>query len=403
MKNKYERNILLNYVYGFTISLDLTQGIWMLYLAFRGLSLFQLGMLEGIFHVTSFLMEMPTGIIADLFGRKWSRFLGICMKFIYIVVILCANSFWLYAIGFIICALSYNLESGAGEALVYDSLVKLKKEDEFMKVSGKIEFAYQIASIAALCIGGWIGRSDYKTVYIISGIITIFALMQVVLFKEPQVRNDQNEKKISIKEAIKNQYRHSIQVMNTTPRLTYLIIFISLMGTFYTLSFYYLQNNWKQIGYNEFYIGVFLAFSSVFGAVGGIFTHKIEKKMKESGILKYLPIVMVVCLWGLSFSEHNYLFFIVMGMVDSIICVALSDYINKMIPSDKRATLISFQSMIFSFCMICLFPIFGKMADWFGMKEAFSSLALISTIFAVINMKVEYINANNDKIIVQSK
>ena len=63
------------YIYTF-YNLNLTRGIWMIYLAYRGFSLLELGIFEGVFHLTSFLMEVPTGVVADLWGRRISRLYG---------------------------------------------------------------------------------------------------------------------------------------------------------------------------------------------------------------------------------------------------------------------------------------------------------------------------------------
>jgi len=55
---KMNRNIKSNYAYTFFNSMNLTQGLWMIYLVSKGQSLFAVGMLESIFHITSFLMEV---------------------------------------------------------------------------------------------------------------------------------------------------------------------------------------------------------------------------------------------------------------------------------------------------------------------------------------------------------
>ncbi|MCK5737125.1 MAG: MFS transporter, partial [Spirochaetaceae bacterium] len=73
---KLQKNIGINYLFLGLSYVDLTRGLWMIWLTLRGFSLTQLGIMEGIFHLTSFLMEVPTGIVADLFGRKMSRILG---------------------------------------------------------------------------------------------------------------------------------------------------------------------------------------------------------------------------------------------------------------------------------------------------------------------------------------
>ena len=65
---QYLKNIRVNYAFTFIKNFAVTQGIWMFFLATRGMSLLQIGLLEGIFHVTSLLMETPTGIVVDLWG-----------------------------------------------------------------------------------------------------------------------------------------------------------------------------------------------------------------------------------------------------------------------------------------------------------------------------------------------
>ena len=81
MTELMESNIKKNYVFSFLMNFRLSSGLWMIYMASRGMSLTQIGFLEGIFHVTSLTMEVPTGSIADLFGRKLSRSMGRCLSF----------------------------------------------------------------------------------------------------------------------------------------------------------------------------------------------------------------------------------------------------------------------------------------------------------------------------------
>lgn len=70
MKKKLERNIKIDYVSRFLANFDFSGAIWVLYLAYKGMNLWQIGILEGIFHVVSFLSEVPSGAAADLWGRK---------------------------------------------------------------------------------------------------------------------------------------------------------------------------------------------------------------------------------------------------------------------------------------------------------------------------------------------
>ncbi|MBZ9633871.1 MFS transporter [Clostridium sp. FP1] len=158
-KNKLRKNVFKNYIFTFINRFDLTRGIWMIYLASKGLSLTEVGLVEAIFHITSFLMEIPTGAVADIWGRKASRICGRISTLIAAIILIYSNSFWGFVIGFIVSALSYNLESGAGEALLYDSLKEIGEEKKYMKVLGKNEIIMQMAHTWGLLVGGFL--SDY--------------------------------------------------------------------------------------------------------------------------------------------------------------------------------------------------------------------------------------------------
>ena len=76
INNKLKRNISVSYIYNFLLQLNITSAIWVLYLAFRGMSLVEIGLLESVYHITGVLFELPTGVIADVYGKKFSVIIG---------------------------------------------------------------------------------------------------------------------------------------------------------------------------------------------------------------------------------------------------------------------------------------------------------------------------------------
>lgn len=143
--NKIISNIKNEYLYRFFSSFDITSAIWVLYLGYKGMNLVQIGLLEGIFHVTGLLSEIPTGALADLFGRRRILIIGRMMSLISAIIMLFSNSFLGFAMGFILSAWGYNLNSGSEEALIYDTLKELKKEDEYLKINGRINLIIEIS------------------------------------------------------------------------------------------------------------------------------------------------------------------------------------------------------------------------------------------------------------------
>lgn len=381
---KVKSNIIKNYVFILFSRLDFTQGVWMIYLATKGMSLTELGLLEGIFHLTSFCMEVPTGIIADLWGRKASRIVGRLFNLLSIIVLIYSGNFYMFAMSFIILAISYNLESGAGEALIYDSLKEIDRENDFMKVSGNNEMFMHLGIIIALPMGGYLATIDYKLAYIFSGVISGITILQAFYFVEPTIKK-REKKNTKAFQLLKNQVVVSLNVIKKDKRVGFFIVFVNIISLFVTTLFYYLQNYWKGEGHSEFKIGIYLSISSLLAGIIATRVYKIEKILKKKGILILMPFLIAVSLWGIAISPYSPLFYVLIGVVESIVYVVISDYINKLIPSENRATILSFESMVFSFLMIFIFPLIGKLGDAFSLKLAFIIIAIIGTIFVIIN------------------
>ena len=117
----WDRNIRLDYIFCFLRNFGPTQAIWVLFMVYRGMSLTEVGIAEGVFHVTSLLCEVPSGAAADLLGRKKVMLGGRIFSVLASLTMLSAHSLPMFCAGFVLSALSYNLLSGTEEALVYDS------------------------------------------------------------------------------------------------------------------------------------------------------------------------------------------------------------------------------------------------------------------------------------------
>jgi MFS family permease len=397
--NRLRSNIYKNYLFTLLRNLDLTQGIWMIYLAAKGMSLMELGLLESIFHITSFLMEVPTGMVADIYSRRTSRIIGRLFSVISVTILLTANNFYLFALSFIFSALSYNLESGAGDALVYDSLKELNRENDYMMIQGRQEVFFQVGQLTAYLVGGYLATKSYNMVFTLTIIFGLISLIQSFSFTEPDIKIVRN-KENNIISSIKSQFIQSYNVIKNNNMLSFLILFCQLLLTFTTSMFFYLQNYLKNNNYSEFKIGIIFAVASLLSAGMATQVYKIERLIKEKGILILMPILSISCIWGIALTDYHYLFFIVMTIIESIIFVAVSDYINKQVPSQNRATILSVASMVFSLFMIIIFPLIGRIGDLFSLKFAFNLLAALGSFLVIINI---YIVTSIDKNRVKSK
>lgn len=236
-KKKLSSNIKKNYFFLGLTTLDLTRGLWMIYLMTRGFSLIELGILEGVFHLTTFIMEIPTGIVADLWGRRFSRLLGRIIFLISLGIMFRSMSFTLQLIGFIITAIGYNLESGAGEALLYDSMKELGIEKQYKKTAGYNNLIFEAGGILSFLIGGYFAvHMGYRWVFIPSMIICgVAILLAYSLYGPTLTRHEQTRlRKMDWIKAMVAQTKESLQVVKEKPKIAFLILFSELIFMFLT-------------------------------------------------------------------------------------------------------------------------------------------------------------------------
>lgn len=379
IKNYLKLNIKKNYFYIFLDSFSLTRGLWMIFLAFKGMSLLQIGLLEGIFHITSLTMELPTGSIADLFGRKTSRVMGRALLVISNLIMVFSNNFWLFALSFVTSALSYNLESGAGEALIYDSLLSIGQEKRYMSIAGRQEAILQLTSVLSFLIGGFLGKLNYYYAFWSAVVISIITFLFSFSFVEPPFEKMREIEK-SLAKNVFLQIINSLRTVKNNKRAGFLIIFSQTLLAFSTCLFFYMQNFWKSERKDEFQIGIILAIASAFSALFGIIAARIEKLAGEKKLLIFLSLSWFISIWGITLTDYKVIFFIIIMIIEGLTFVVTSDYINRIISSEYRATIISFGSMIFSIFMIFVFPVFGKIAEGSSYFYSFLSLALVFSV-----------------------
>jgi MFS family permease len=384
---KYKRNIKLDYLHTLVRNINFTQGFWLLFLlVVKDFSLFEVGLLEMVFHITSLSMEVPTGVIADVFGRKISRLLGIFSYFIYIFIMLFSGNFTVILIGFIFCGLSFTFESGSGEALVYDSLKLMGEEDKFMKVNGMKEVIYQFAGAISLVVSGYVISVSFNLAWYLTLGFYILAMIVILLMRETPLL--EKAKNLNLKQLLYNQYVVSTKIVFKNKRLLYLTIIGAMVAAPITTLYLYLPDHLNSLGYSYLQMGLLLGAHSAFAAVGGYYAHRLEKKYKEKKILYFVPLFMVISFWLVLVDGAIIIPFILLGFFDSIFYVVLGDYINRIVPSEIRATALSYGGLMFSLVMVIIFPLIGLIAQISNLWTAYLILAVIISVFYLFLLKV---------------
>lgn len=376
INEKLKRNISVSYVYNFLLQLNITSAIWVLYLSFKGMSLIEIGILESIYHITGVLFELPTGVIADLYGKKFSVVTGRIVSVISCILMITSNNFWGFALAFVLSAASMNLNSGAGEALVYDSLKSLGEEEKYKKIWGNLAFLMSLGQGMAVLLGGVLADIKFLYAYIFGTVIQIAALMAAYNFNEPPINKSLEEKQQD--NSILTQLITSVMVLRMRKVVLYLILFSALIGSLQTTVFFYSQQYFSDMSYSKTAIAIICAISSFIEAISSKYAYKLENLLKLKGTLISISLINIFSLMGLALiKDLSVVFFLLTSITGGLAFTIFSDYINSRIPSEYRATILSFDSLCFSAFMISVFPIFGILAEKNGFSITFGIIALL--------------------------
>ena len=239
-----KKNLYLNYIFEFLLNFKLTSLLWPTFLVIKGFSLVDVGICESVFHITSMLGEMPTGIISDLYGRRLSRLLGRMVEIVSILLLIFARQEWMIYLSFILQALSYNLESGTDSAYVYDLLLEYNEQEEFAKIQGKREVVIQVAMLLSTTIGGIIAGLSYQLTYGLSILIVILSIFALLQMKE--IKN-KGYIKTNILHDMKQQVVMSCELIKQDHQIFYLILSTALFSASLTTAYYYLNKLLERI------------------------------------------------------------------------------------------------------------------------------------------------------------
>lgn len=179
-----DRNVMLFYVLTASTNLWFGASNW-LYVWRRFMSFGELGWVDGIGFGFSVLLEVPSGAVADLLGKRITLIISNISALVGILLIAFGNSLWEIFIGNMITQFGWALYSGASEAMVYDSLVDIRKEHMFSQVLAKSNLVMSYAAAFGYFFGGFLYDIHWRLPHIIWGLSYIPGVIASILIVEP--------------------------------------------------------------------------------------------------------------------------------------------------------------------------------------------------------------------------
>jgi MFS family permease len=353
----------------------------------RGLSFSQIMVLQSVYYFAKVLSEVPTGAWADRVGRKKSLILGSFFHSSAYLLIFLSRSFILFNIGEIIAGIAMSFASGADSALAYDSLKSLGKENEYKRVEGNGTGMKHLAFALFAPVGGFLATMNLALPYLASSIVIFLSGLIALTFVEP-LREDKKvqDSKLKIQDSrskIQRKSYHeikaSLNLMKNDRRILWFVLFFSLVFLATRLGFWTYQPYMKMVGLPLSLFGVAFAFLHFLSALVSKYADRIEKILKVNLTLFLMPALVVISLlllsrfvflWSISFILIQQVTF---GMHEPI----LKSHLNRLTPSEVRATMLSVQNMVGNAVFAICAPFLGSLVDQLGLQNALLIFAAV--------------------------
>ena len=365
-----QENIKRNYRYTFFQWFVVT-GLWMLYLTQKGFSPLEVGIMEAVFHVTSFIFEVPSGSLADRFGYKNTLIASRIINTISCLLTVLSGDFWIVTVGFVFSALSYNLSSGTNEALVFESLLAVKQEKRYLKVTANINMILEISNSLGIVVAGLFSHWFFDGVYWLQILLNGLAILTALRFEEPPRIRQQRQRYFQL---ITSAFAMTLKI----PGLFLVMLAFAFIDSLNATYYFYFQNFFEQLGINGIGISLVIFASTLFQLAAVRLAAVVGEQVS-------LPRLFAIVLLLLTIATAASGFLPVVGVIPcyilanclpALVTPIRSNFINQLIPSEQRATINSIDSLCYSMMMIPFFPLCGWLIQIFGYRSTFVFVSL---------------------------
>lgn len=382
-----KRQLFFLHLYNFLFPLRVADGVWVLFLLTRGYTLAQVGLAEGVYHLVSFCCEVPSGMAADLLGRRRTLLLSslcgvsaaLCMAF--------SRGFAGVCLSMACQALMYNFCSGTLEALTYDSLKSAGAESRYLRQNALLRGAAEGSAALNTLLGGAAAVLGYFPAYLVTALCSCACACAVLALAEPQVTESQRRRTRHPLARLRPRLRaHAVQCLTflqSDPRAVWKLLASAALATPVYLTIMYMQQHLTACGLPPVFLGGALMVLRLAGAAGILLAVRDRLGLFPCAVLCGLGCGAATALAGAPFWGLALLGGGLAQCCYNWMDLRLDEALNRAFPSDQRATLVSTGSMLYSLLMIAASPVTGMIGQTLGVARA---LALTGAAVAALTL-----------------
>jgi MFS family permease len=342
----------------------------------KGLSLTQVGLLEGVAWTITAFLEVPTGAIADRWGRKASIAMGASLYGLAMFLILAEALSPAFLLGYALWNSSTAFVSGADSALLYDSLKADGRAGEAARQTGRYAAIQQGSQGIASLIGAAIATIDINLCFAICGFLGLIAAALVLTIHEPPRANEDGEEylgywknlRTAVRIAARRPVVRALVLLNATILVVPLVVYYVLLQP-YSIG----------VGLPVAALGVVVIGVQVSTVLASWLAHRTTAHLELPTVVAGSLAVLIgaTAILAVFPSIPSLALMLAVAVVPALLTPLLSARLNDLIPSGQRATILSLGALLFELGLAIAMPLLLAFADRFGAPAAIGFSAAV--------------------------
>lgn len=379
---RYKKNIPRLYLVKISKWFNMVMPVVVLFYQSNNMGMHEIFVLKAIYSIAIVAMEIPSGWMADVWGRKKTLILGSILGSLGFLIYSFSYGFWAFAMAEIVLGIGHSFVSGADSAMLYDSLKAEQETPKYIREEGRITSVGNFAEAVAGIAGGFLAAISLRTPFYFQFVVAAIAIPAAFTMIEPKVHSKEHIHSIGL------LFQNIRKTFTSDQDLRISILISAVTGTA-TLTFaWFVQPFFEAIGLPVEMFGISWTALNLTVGISSVFSHKVAEFFgrKWSLLLIIFLLSAGYIFTGTTISYWGFVFLFLFYLVRGIATPIFKNYINEYTESEVRATMLSVRNFIIRIVFAGIGPLLGWITDHINLSSAFilaGILYLLSSLLIV--------------------
>lgn len=350
-------------------------------------------LLQAVYSFSVALLEIPSGYMADVIGRKKSLVIGSVLGSLGFAIYSFSSGFYGFLVAEVVLGLGGSFISGSDSAMLYESLAAMDKKQWYFRLEGRItslgHFAETVAALGGGAIAVWF---SYRAVYVSQAVIASIAIPAAIYLVEPP------KGKIIERPSVWHILAVCKKSLFGDRKLSAALLLSSLIGLStlcmaWTSQVYFVNMGLTEKSITPLWIGLNLTVAVV-AAFADRLVAKVGRPVAIAVILFVIPggYILLGALPLVPALLVLFLFYTIRGYATPL----LKDLVNRYCASATRATVLSIRSMLIRVSFALLGPFIGSLSTGYSLSLALQVSGAILLSLSVLAGAFLYMSLGQD-------